>query len=148
MSFRLPAAALGVCLLLLSGCGAAEGGEDAAASDQPRPGQLPRLVTYQPSGIHHTAKFTDVLSVNEAGCFALSDGSTIMLPSTWTVSPDGGGVISGGAETRIGEHFEAGGGMGGPPRKDLTAAQRACPSDGPPFSNGGKYKSFAALSGL
>jgi hypothetical protein len=144
MPLRSLAVALSASVVLLSGCGGADVGKDAAASDQQKPSESPRLVTYHHRG-HDDARFADVLSVNEAGCFALSDGSTIILPSTWTVSPDGGGVVRGDVEIRIGDHFEAGGGTGGPPRNDLSTAQRACPSDGPPFSNGGKYTSFAWL---
>lgn len=60
------------------------------------------------------AFFADVLTVNEQGLFALSDGTNIVLPDTWSVSPDGGGVVNvDGTEVRLGGRFEAGGGIPG-----------------------------------
>lgn len=149
MTVRLLALALGAALALFTGCAPADGGNNADAVDQSAPPSSPRLLTYPDNGSHMEAAFDDVLSVNEAGCFALSNGGTIVLPDTWSVSPDGGGVINDdGVEIRLGDHFEAGGGYGGPPRRELSAAERECPSDGPPFSNGGKYSSFATLWGI
>jgi hypothetical protein len=141
--------------LLLASCNAS--GSEPRASAAPRSGPhtssaaAPTLLTYHDNGNHMLAAFKDArLSVNEAGCFALRDGSTIMLPDTWSVSSDGDGIVNNddGTEVRVGDHFDAAGGFGGPPRRNLTLEQRRCPSDGPPFSNGGKYKSFAGLWGI
>lgn len=139
-------AVLSVVVAVGTGCSSSEH-EGQGDSDETTTDGAPTLVTYVDNGMHMEAAFYDVLAVNKAGCFALSDGSTIMLPSTWSVSPDGGGVRGvDGTELRIGDSFTAGGGFGGPSnRQNLTDAQRSCPSDGPPYANGGKYTSFAAL---
>jgi hypothetical protein len=148
MSYRWLPVLASACLFL---CGCSDGDRATdATSPLPSSGdRAPRLVTYQDNGFHSNAAFQSVLSVNDAGCFALSDGSTVMLPDTWTVSLDGRGVVSStGTELRLGDSFEAGGGFGGPPRSDLTTIQRSCPSDGPPYANGGRYSSFAVLWGV
>ena len=138
----------------LTGCTASGGEHGTTVAQAPesasRPFGVPRLLTYHDNGNHMLAAFAnETLSVNEAGCFALSDGSTIIVPETWHASPDGGGIIDvDGTEIRLGDHFDAGGGFGGPPRRKLSSDQRRCPSDGPTFSNGGKYTSFAGLWGI